>query len=813
MTSLDIVKRAESLVEFYRTGVRSQLEEHGLREAVESLDRSEAILRAALKRDTTLSIGFLGESQVGKSTIINALVGVSALPSGGVGPLTAQATRVSYRDQHGFSVKYHGRNRLNEIRLALESDLKRKKKIDWALDEADAQENYEIEDAIHAEEGTPKSSSKLENLMKSVQLLLERKDGPKPTDLPEPAIVDALRLMQGQAPKGDVTALEPFMPAIVEIRSLLGESETFDEDDEAQSRIFVELERRAAGWMSPLIDKLDVGLRQSWLLGLELVDLPGMNNFQDAGGSVAQEFIRERQAGALLLVLRNNGITENLQETLGDILDRYGVIERLLWGSNDKSPSLHLGILITRLDDVAKDRRRRLRDEKRRGANVEVPSPDELFSQLASEMETMVREQFRQAVRAHIDRSKDEGSQLTRARIVELCDALEKDLQVICVAAPEFLELKADPDESFLKSEEATNIPRLRDYLRGLADDASRAREQAIEEAFDTLHQELSLHLASIRRLYEEGGGRASVEYERFRDALESTRAALSAQVEHAHKRALRELNEELAARIEDVLKEAAEAGRKRLNRLRKNAEKMYWASLNAALRHEGHWTTSSGKSISYPEDLRRAITEEISGHWEPIVIQSVRNVIGALVDEDLSYVEALCEKAVELGSHLVDPQHVEEQKQILRAEKNTTVRWTRERLDELTEEVRVALRDPILEPLKKACEAARRAGKNRGQGAKLRIIETFESGGTEAVGLAVDAARKVLERQYGKVLAEIRSTYLKDAHDPVTSVFEELTHGEKVRANRSDGARRRRILETIEQTQSRLLDLVALAS
>lgn len=108
MTSLDIVKRAESLVEFYRTGVRSQLEEHGLREAVESLDRSEAILRAALKRDTTLSIGFLGESQVGKSTIINALVGVSALPSGGVGPLTAQATRVSYRDQHGFSVKYHG---------------------------------------------------------------------------------------------------------------------------------------------------------------------------------------------------------------------------------------------------------------------------------------------------------------------------------------------------------------------------------------------------------------------------------------------------------------------------------------------------------------------------------------------------------------------------------------------------------------------------------------------------------------------------------------------------------------------------------
>lgn len=810
VTILNIEERAESLTKLYREKLRGLLVEHGLPDAIESIDRSEENLRAAIGRDTTLSIGFLGESQVGKSSIINALVGHRVLPSGGIGPLTAQATAVSYRNRNGFEVKYHGRDRLNQMRLVIQTALVRQGSLSWEIDDPEARQNHDLQLEIEREEGPPKESSKTDQFIASVRLMLRHSDVPEPETLSNEAILNALRLMQGQPPIGASPEIEPFMPAIMRVRAALGESETIEADENDPSLFFDELELRAAGWMSPLVQRLEVGLEEKWLLGLQLVDLPGMNNFQDAGGSVAQEFIRKKEAGGLLLVLRNNGITENLKETLVDVLDRYGVIERLLWGSNDQAPSVHLGILVTRLDDVAKEHRARIREEIQRGIKKPLPRSDELFAELAMKMEATVREQFRQAVQARLEEEGASGSEMKRSRVSEICEALEKDLEVICVAAPDYLELQYDDAEAtVLKTKEATNIPRLANYLHQLAQDAAAAREREIATAFHDLQYELNLHLASVRRAYGEGGGRLALEYERFRETLEPIRAKLSIKVRNAHETAQQLLYEELSSSINDVLNVAKDAGQRRLLRLRKNAESMYWASLDAALRHDGHWTTSHGRTLSYPDELRRAITEEISGHWEPKVVQTFRQVMDHLVEEDLSYVEQLYEKAREAGAHLVDEQHIEEQKQILRTAKNSSVRWTNDRLAAFTEDVRTRLYSPILEPLKEACEAARLAGKNRGQGAKKRIIETLEEGGKHAVAEAVSAAQDVLKRHYDDLLDEVRKSYLREGHDPVAVAFERLTQGEM--DAQADAAQRKRVLDAIGHAQTQLSHLVPL--
>ena len=95
------------LLRIYQDRVRPLLAEHNF-PTLDSLDRSADLLQRALARRTRLNVGFVGESQVGKSTLINAMLERRALPSGGIGPLTAQATRVSYAAENALRVTYHG---------------------------------------------------------------------------------------------------------------------------------------------------------------------------------------------------------------------------------------------------------------------------------------------------------------------------------------------------------------------------------------------------------------------------------------------------------------------------------------------------------------------------------------------------------------------------------------------------------------------------------------------------------------------------------------------------------------------------------
>ena len=83
-------------------------------EKLADLDRDISTLvkmKDGLAQDFTAC--FLGNSGVGKSTLINALVGGSSviLPSGGIGPLTAQALTVQYGEQPEFQVLYHKANK------------------------------------------------------------------------------------------------------------------------------------------------------------------------------------------------------------------------------------------------------------------------------------------------------------------------------------------------------------------------------------------------------------------------------------------------------------------------------------------------------------------------------------------------------------------------------------------------------------------------------------------------------------------------------------------------------------------------------
>ncbi|MCE2809029.1 MAG: hypothetical protein LW850_01345 [Planctomycetaceae bacterium] len=84
-----------------------------------------------------LTVCFVGGAGIGKSTLINAMVagGTTVVPSGGVGPLTAQAIEITTSDIPCFTAIYHSTAKIWQICFAIESAIKREKQI--AIEESD----------------------------------------------------------------------------------------------------------------------------------------------------------------------------------------------------------------------------------------------------------------------------------------------------------------------------------------------------------------------------------------------------------------------------------------------------------------------------------------------------------------------------------------------------------------------------------------------------------------------------------------------------------------------------------------------------
>src|ERR1035441_6515915 len=84
----------QAFLKWYEDHVRPFLLGHLTEGKIQDFDKDwNRLAKAAKLSDTELSVCFLGNSGVGKSTLINAIIGgaESVVPSGGVGPLAAQA--------------------------------------------------------------------------------------------------------------------------------------------------------------------------------------------------------------------------------------------------------------------------------------------------------------------------------------------------------------------------------------------------------------------------------------------------------------------------------------------------------------------------------------------------------------------------------------------------------------------------------------------------------------------------------------------------------------------------------------------------
>lgn len=794
---------ADVLLPLYRREIRSLLDEHQA-PALEALDRMADVLERAKARKARLDFGFVGEAQVGKSTLINALVGQTSLPSGGIGPLTAQATEVAYADENSIRVRYHSRAKLNQLAFAIERYLMTRGDLAAPLTEAPAQEvdlgdDDEVIELAEIEPENSKKTEKGEYFLQQASLMIT--GGSPDAELSPLALLDGLRAVLGQAPKTSAAAeLAAHEDRIAMLRGKCHTTELLTEKQLGGARAFAkELRLRAAGALAPLVAELKVNLNTPFLRHATLVDLPGIGVIGDPAARVAEEFVRTR-GDALIIVTRNSG----LPTTIAELLERTGVLTKLLFGAGDGEPAIRVVVAVTHVDSVARER---YSEAVRLAREAGGPPPDrhQIYRTLAGEMREKIRTQVESALRssaAFEDLPVDK-----KARRDDIVSKLCSGLDVLVVAGNDFLNLSdGQEDLAFLKEPNATGVPAFRQHVQELSAILARRRQEAIAVAFQELRGSLESHLDRIAQLYDEGGGRASAEWERFRVELGTALTPLRDQMKAHHGEIIATLRSTLPTKIELLCKDAKALATQKLHRLRKRGEaEVHFRSLEAALRGDGVWER---RAINYPEAITRSFVDAVASDWEPVIVDGIRQAMRALSERDIKLVEHLCDQASTFDDSIVGDAHIDMQKKLLQQQARACVSWTRERLDQFRDDVQQKLFAEVSPTIARAASQALKAGVNRGIGAKRRILDAFEEGGEKAIERASARALQVLGDYYQRLYVELESGYLAAHHDPLQSAFDAMTRDELTRARRSDGQRRRRVLEQVSVHRTALSHL-----
>ena len=794
--------RATTALALYDAEVRALL---GGAEAqpVADLDTAAQVLRVALAMQHVLRVGFLGESQVGKSSIINALVGQRVLPSGGVGPLTASATTIAYSARPLVRVRYHPRKRINEFRFALQGYLQ-------ALGELSPTGGDPPPEA-GGDDGTPTSFATLdfskpgdgaddgptderrrmgEYLVKQARLMLGAPDTMPRTNV--------FHLVRALAAKDETAVALPADPdlrdRVAHIRRLLDCTEEFTRDATEPRKFGDELRARAAGWMSPLIAELHVSLDLPLLSLTQIVDLPGVGVVGDPAGRVAEEFVR-KEADALVIVMRNNGVTEQV----AGLLERTGVISRLLWSNQSAAPPIHVAIAVTRLDDVAKDEWRQRAVSARENGSPAVKRGD-VFRELSEQMAGVVRRQVAEALMS--SHEFDDLSPDLRAQREHVVRELSEAMQVVCVSAPDYLGiLEGFEDDCFLRAKEETNIPLLAGQITDLAGRAVAARAERLSTAFDGFAESVSRGLRLQEHAFRDRKAARTEADARFRAALAVAAEPLKVQAGQHRRDFMTFLKTSMPERFDTLSESAADRARKRLKKQKGDGARLRWATLNAALVRNGSFQGAA--HIDYPGDLTRAFVDVIAGSWEKDVVAEVRVAFRRLCEADAELVQSLSASAAgildtdELRVTLRDLQ------QQIRDQGKVAISWTQTQLEELSEDVRKKLTDVVGKPIERSCRTAQKAGDNHGIGARDRILEVFDIGGKEAIEKARAACVEILGEHVEKLRRSLGGV-LRENYDPVTYIYDTIVDAQAEVVSKLGDMRRREQLAAIRALRQR---------
>jgi GTP-binding protein EngB required for normal cell division len=795
------------LLKWFETSAKPFLDRHA-KDRLGALVSDHDRLKKLLSEPDKVTICFLGNSGIGKSTLLNALAAGAdqILPAGGIGPLTAQATEVHYSEVPTFKVVYHPKNHLWRVAFALEqrllhqqrADKKTQGKLDempitdagndlaLELDEEDRDEVLGVLEPTTVEPGEVKEDPLEGNIKQAKQIVT----GNQFSDRDLPYLVDALRLACDNKQKWGQDISESDMVRVERIKKILQQSKgnrTYECKQTENAAVFKEdLKTHAAGFLSPLIERIDVGWPSDVLKsGVVLVDLPGVGIAQDSYRDVTKQYVRDK-ARAVIVVVDRAGPTESTV----NLLRESGYWQRLVGASDDPSSDpCSMLMAVTKADDVAAE-------EWRNFAVVEgqpKPKKHEVFTRLVEEFKPRMRAQISEQL-LKIGDSENDSVNAARDQARE---GILSSLEVHPVSAPELRKLLLDDDDDapFLKTAEQTGIPNLQNSLVQLSLSEKASRRRRLDETFQRLASSVLNELHIIDQQWRQEG-RAAEEAERLELALAEILAPKRKEYDR-RVGAFREfLETTVQAKIEGLVLEARTVAEIEVHTYLRGLHNVHWGTLRAAVRRGGAFHGS--RNINLPDDISNYFQEPMAAVWGQKLLRDIRKRTTELSSDIEQMVEEICDWANTNGGTNVNKKLLENQQQRVHAMAAQMKVVGKEAVDELRETVKNRLIDEIRKPIKGACERFVREGNDQGPGVKYRILDLFKRLAASATTAAQQPAIDILQKNFGEVRSEIQEAFAQGG-DPIQSTAELIVESHEARVKRSDAQRRGRILGELE--------------
>lgn len=788
---------ASSAIRWYNEHARPFLNEISP-DRIQALDTSLKHLTELLeKTETELPVCFLGNSGVGKSTLLNSLVAgqLSVLPQGGVGPLTAQATTVRYAAEPYFRASYHTGDRLNRLVFALErhheAELARSQAAPAPHDD-EVESQLNEDDRLDAEMTTSdergdtddKAIEKIDEYHRQGALLIRGNQFEKLTST---YLADCLRLCLGHHARWGTAPTTEDADRIARVRTALemakaGQVVTISAGEDLP-RLLTELEIHASGFLAPLIRSLKVGWDTALLKnGLVLVDLPGVGVANDEYRHVTAQWIRRSRA--VVLVVNRAGVSE----ASVDLLRTTGFLNSLLHDSHDQSgPRSILLVAVVQLDGVASDARN---SAKQTNPGKKPPPWLHFFDQTCESIVPIVKNQ----VQTELQKLVDEGSSDTRPERAAAVDYVISTLQVHPVSAIDLRRLLEDDEEepARIKSEEESRIPQLASAMGELADhhvNASLARARAaIEEVMERATSNIELVLAQW-----EQEDRAAGEAQRLKEDLSSFVNPLQREFDNRQGAFRNFLRSTIPIEIESRVESASQQARRAIEAYLRKLEGYHWATLRAAVRRGG--TFIGAKHIDLPNELTLRFEEPVAVVWSRYILAALREQTRNLGADYVGFVGKLVEWANGQGGR-VQPKLVEALHHELKVETRNLGSIGKEAIDELKDHVRGELFEHVEAQVRKRCQKFVRDKRDIGTGVKQRMLEFIREELAEAVvETAKPTAIRVLTTNYQSVEGEINDVFAKYAN-PLESATDAIVGAYEKHIRRSDAQRRKRVLD-----------------